>query len=432
MKIIIAILVLFFTSNQVLAYQIKHSISDIEKKLKKEIYFDNCKSVFRVTNPGYMIDREDTYKMSVLIKHNPQNFDINEIIFLDDSRSLKDGIDYSKEEKAKAIFDEFVYQLTMRCGMSYPVSIELYNKYNISEYIFDYELNRNHEMDFQIRLTDKDAEYIFENKNKIASSKKEIKRLEIYENFPHNWTLFGTKLYDKIENLQTIGKFKIYEIKENEKKNDFEFQCVSARTLDDKPLIIDSLTDNRGCIKGNNIDLGLNRYVYGSTSDHHYLIRPDNNNESYSIFIVRYSPLEKRILSITAKTKVTFENDDNCIDIGNQVLDELYEYLISKTNNYLINKKIVGEYLGSHPNRVRVYLSSDQKELYTDEDKINELFAVYGFSCEDDEFSNSHFYVWLTDVFRNLKFEKELQMIEENEKILNEKKLGKDIKEGIL
>ena len=216
------------------------------------------------------------------------------------------------------------------------------------------------------------------------------------------------------------------------KKNDFEFQCVSARTLDDKPLIIDSLTDNRGCIKGNNIDLGLNRYVYGSTSDHHYLIRPDNNNESYSIFIVRYSPLEKRILSITAKTKVTFENDDNCIDIGNQVLDELYEYLISKTNNYLINKKIVGEYLGSHPNRVRVYLSSDQKELYTDEDKINELFAVYGFSCEDDEFSNSHFYVWLTDVFRNLKFEKELQMIEENEKILNEKKLGKDIKEGIL
>ena len=218
MKIIIAILVLFFTSNQALAYQIKHSISDIEKKLKKEIYFDNCKSVFRVTNPGYSIDREDTYKMSVLIKHNPQNFDINEIIFLDDSRSLKDGIDYSKEEKAKRIFDEFVYQLTMRCSMSYPVSIELYNKYNISEYIFDYELNRNHEMDFQIRLTDKDAEYIFANKNKIASSKKEIKRLEIYENFPHYWTLFGTKLYDKIENLQIIGKFKIYEIKENEKK----------------------------------------------------------------------------------------------------------------------------------------------------------------------------------------------------------------------
>ena len=113
-------------------------------------------------------------------------------------------------------------------------------------------------------------------------------------------------------------------------------------------------------------------------------------------------------------------------------MDNNYETLTSKKKNYVVNKKIVSESLGSKRNRVRVYLSSSQKEFYSEEDKINELFAVYGFSCVDDEFSNSHFYIWLTDVFRDLKFVKEFQIIEENEKILNEKKLGKDVKGGIL
>ena len=63
---------------------------------------------------------------------------------------------------------------------------------------------------------------------------------------------------------------------------------------------------------------------------------------------------------------------------------------------------------------------------------MNALFAVYGFGCIRDKSSNSHFYVYLTDVFRDLKFVKEFQIIEENEKILNEKKLGKDVKDGIL
>lgn len=424
----IFLILLFFTSNQVSAYEIKRSISDLEKMLKEEIFFDNCRSVARITD-AYGIDKEDTYKMSVLIKHDPKNFKIREIKFLNDSNTLKDGIHVSKEEKAKNIFDELVYQLKNYCGI-YNVSIKTYNKYNISEYIFDFELNRNWKMDFKIRLTDKNAKYISDNKDEIASSKKEIKKFEIYDNFPHNWTLFGTKLYDKIENLDVIGKFKIYEIKKKEKKNEYELQCVSARTLDDKPLIIDSLTDSRGCVIGN--EIGLTKYVQGYESDNHYLIRPTNNNESFSIFIVRYSPLEKRILSITAKTKTSFENDDNCIDVGNQLLDNLYESFISKPKNYTINKKLVGKN-PSNPNLVRIYLKADQKEFYnTDEDKMNALFAVYGFACVDDRFSNSHFYIYLSDVFRDLKFVKEFQIIEENEKILNKKKLGKDVKEGIL
>ena len=428
----IFLILFFFTSNQVSAYEIKRSISDLEKMLKEEIYFDNCRSVFRVTNPNYAIDREDTYKMSVLIKHNPQNFRIKEIIFLNDSKTLKDGLYVSKEEKSKAIFEELVYQLTYHCGINYPISVSTYKKYNISEYILDYELKPKWEMDIKIRLTDKDAKYISENKDDIASSKKEIKRFEIYDNFPHNWTLFGTKLYDKIENLDIIGKLRIYEIKKKEKKNEYEFQCVSARTLDDKPLIIDTLTDSRGCVIGNEIDFGLTKYVQGYESDHHYLIRPANNNESFSIFIVRYSPLEKRILSITGKSKASFENDENCIDVGNQLLDNLYESFISTPKNYTINKKLVGEN-PSNLNLVRIYLKTDQKEFYgTDEDKMNALFAVYGFGCIRDKSSNSHFYVYLTDVFRDLKFVKEFQIIEENEKILNEKKLGKDVKDGIL
>ena len=428
----IFLILFFFTSNQVSAYEIKRSISDLEKMLKEEIYFDNCRSVFRVTNPNYAIDREDTYKMSVLIKHNPKNFRIKDIIFLNDSKTLKDGLHVSKEEKSKAIFEELVYQLKYQCGINYPVSVSTYKKYNISEYILDYELKPNWEMDIKIRLTDKDAKYISENKDDIVSSKKEIKRFEIYDNFPHNWTLFGTKLYDKIENLEIIGKLRIYEIKKKEKKNKYEFQCVSARTLDDKPLIIDTLTDSRGCVIGNEIDFGLTKYVQGIESDNHYLIRPANNNESFSIFIVRYSPLEKRILSITAKSKASFENDDNCIDVGNQILDNLYESFISTPKNYTINKKLVGEN-PSNPNLVRIYLKTDQKEFYdNDEEKMNALFGVYGFACKDDKSSNSHFYVYLTDAWRDLKFMKEFQIIEENEKILNEKKLGKDVKDGIL
>ena len=50
---------------------------------------------------------------------------------MNDSKTLKDGIYASKEEKAKAIFDELVYQLKNYCGMHYPVSIKTYNKYNI-------------------------------------------------------------------------------------------------------------------------------------------------------------------------------------------------------------------------------------------------------------------------------------------------------------
>ena len=132
----IFLILLFFTSNQVSAYEIKRSISDLEKMLKEEIYFDNCRSVFGVTG----IDKEDTYKMSVLIKHNPKNFRIKEIIFLNDSKTLKDGLYGSKEEKSKMIFEELVYQLTYRCGINYPISLSTYKKYNISEYILDVEL----------------------------------------------------------------------------------------------------------------------------------------------------------------------------------------------------------------------------------------------------------------------------------------------------
>jgi hypothetical protein len=174
----IILTILLFTSNQVSAYEIKRSFSDIEKMLKEEIYFDNCRSVFRVTNPNYAIDREDTYKMSVLIKHNPKNFRIKEIIFLNDSKTLKDGLYVSKEEKSKAIFEELVYQLTYHCGINYPISVSTYKKYNISEYILDYELKPQWQMDIEIRLTDKDARYISENKDKIASSKKKLKDLK--------------------------------------------------------------------------------------------------------------------------------------------------------------------------------------------------------------------------------------------------------------
>jgi len=266
------------------------------------------------------------------------------------------------------------------------------------------------------------------------SSAKEIKRFEIYDNFQHNWTLFGTKLYGKVDNLDIIGKFVIYEIKENEKKNNYEFQCISARTLDDKPLIIDALTDSRGCVIGNEIDFGLTKYAQGYESDHHYLIRPTNNNESYSIFIVRYSPLEKRILSITAKSKGIFKDDENCINVGNQILNNLYESFISTPKNYKITKNKVAQF-GQNPlveNIVRIYLEDDPKEFYdSDEDKMNALFGVYGFTCKDDKSSNSHFYIYLTDAWRNLKIVKEDHIIYENEKILNEKKLGKDIKGDI-
>ena len=68
-------------------------------------------------------------------------------------------------------------------------------------------------------------------------------------------------------------------MKLKKEKNEYELQCVSARTLDDKPLIIDSLNDSRGCVIGN--EIGLTKYVQGYESDNHYLIRPTNNNESF-------------------------------------------------------------------------------------------------------------------------------------------------------
>ena len=138
-----------------------------------------------------------------------------------------------------------------------------------------------------------------------------------------------------------------------------------------------------------------------------------------------------------ADSQILFHKSMDLVDILEQK-NENYSHvkkmvITNKLNSKVqLAKKLVGEN-PSNPNLVRIYLKTDQKEFYdSDEEKMNALFGVYGFGCIRDKSSNSHFYVYLTDAWRDLKFVKEFQIIEENEKILNEKKLGKDVKDGIL
>ena len=256
---------------------------------------------------------------------------------------------------------------------------------------------------------------------------KELKNFKIYENFPYNWTLFGTKLYDKVENVNAIGKFDFLDVKDS--SGNIKYNCIGALSFDDKPLTIESVTDNNGCIINNNIDYGLSNFAKGIYNEH-YIINPKNYNEYFSIYIVRYSPLEKRILSITAKKRVTHDSKEVCEDEGKIILESINNDL-SKQNNFIID--MVSTSQGPYIAIGYDYMTANQ---YTEEQLAEKLGAAYVYSCIRDESSKYHFYIFLTDTWRDFKISRELLLIEENEilkeKINNEKNLGNVTKQGVL
>jgi len=268
--------------------------------------------------------------------------------------------------------------------------------------------------------------FIFFTISKIVFS-NELKSFNIYDNFPYNWTLFGTKLYDKVENVNAIGKFDFLDIKDS--SGNVNYKCVGALSFDGKPLTIKSVTDNDGCIINNNIDYGLGDFAIGIYNEH-YIINPKNYNEYFSIYIVRYSPLEKRILSITAKKRVAHDSEEVCDDEGKIIIESIYKDL-SKQNNFII------DIVSTNPEPY-IALGYDYNTAYqyTEEQLAEKIGAAYAYSCIDDQYSKDHLYIYLTDTWRDFKISRELLIMEENEilkeKTNNQKNIGKALKNGVL
>ena len=422
-KFILIILLLLTTSNYTKAYELKATVSEIENELN-QFYrqnYETCSHFNRLRN--LIISAEDEYKVILLIKHDKETFDVKDIVLLDET-NLHD-------DKFRGILDNIVSWYNNCRAHSIQTSIPFFKSQNISEYILEYEL-KNWERSINIKLTEKDIRKISEGKNQVNSSDVSVKKFDIYNNYLYNWTLFGVKLYDKIENVNVIGKFKIHNYK---KDNGYDYQCLFASTINDKPLLIPSITDEKGCINAN-MDIGLEKYVYGFNNDLHYIVEPPKKNDFFSTYIVRYSPLEKRILSITAKKKNETSSVDICVDEGNMIIDSLNENLLTQNNNLIMNKykfedTIIYKTLG------RIAVGYDPELLYgvSEDEQIKNLGAVYGFDCVKGEF-NTHFYFFLTTIYRDLKIYKEFDIIEENklldQKIRSEENIKNVLKNDIL
>ena len=422
-KFILIILLLLITSNYTKAYELKATVSEIENELN-QFYrqnYETCPHFNRLRN--LIISAEDEYKVILLIKHDKDTFDVKDIVLLDET-NLHD-------DKFRGILENIVSWYNSCRAHSIQTSIPFFKSQNISEYILEYEL-KNWERSINIKLTEKDIRKISEGKNQVNSSDVSVKKFDIYNNYLYNWTLFGFKLYDKIKNVNVFGKFKIHNYK---KDNGYDYQCLFASTINDKPLLIPSITDEKGCINAN-MDIGLEKYVYGFNNDLHYIVEPPNKNDFFSTYIVRYSPLEKRILSITAKKKNETSSVDICVDEGNMIVDGLNDNLLAQYNNVIVNKyKFNDTTLGKTLQGIAVGYDPDTLYGLSEEQKIRNLGAVYRFDCVEEQFT-THFYFFLTTIYRDLKIYKEFDIIEENklldQKIRSEENIKNVLKNDIL
>ncbi len=421
MKRFIFLILLLTTSKNLIAYELKTTVSEIENELK-QFYRQNYETCPHFNRLGNMIiSAEDDYKVILLIKHDEDTFDVKDIVLLDET-NLHD-------DKFRGILENIVSWYNSCRAHPIQTSIPFFKSQNISEYILEYELKGR---SINIKLTEEDIRKISEGKNQVNSSDVSVKKFDIYNNPPYNWTLFGVKLYDKIENVNVIGKFKIHNYK---KDNGNDYQCLLASTINDEPLLIPSITDEKGCINANT-DIGLQTYVYGFNNDLHYIVEPPNKNDFFSTYIVRYSPLEKRILSIAGKKKNETSSVDICVDEGNMIVDGLNDNLLAQYNNVIVNKyKFNDTTLSKTLQGIAVGYDPDTLYGLSEEQKIRNLGAVYRFDCVEGQFT-THFYFFLTTIYRDLKIYKEFDIIEENklldQKIQSEENIKNVLKNDIL
>ena len=422
-KFILIILLLLTTSNYTKAYELKATVSEIENELK-QFYRQNYETCPYFNRLGNMIiSAEDDYKVILLIKHDEDTFDVKDIVLLDET-NLHD-------DKFRGILDNIVSWYNSCRAHSIQTSIPFFKSQNISEYILEYELKGR---SINIKLTEEDIRKISEGKNQVNSSDVSVKKFDIYNNPPYNWTLFGVKLYDKIENVNIIGKFKWHTYKTDK---GYDEQCIFASTLNNKPLLIPSITDEKaitgekGCINSSLFN-GLRKFV----NDDHYIVEPPNKNDFFSIYIVRYSPLSKRILSIAGKKKNETSSIDICVDEGNMIVDGLNDNLLAQYNNVIVNKyKFNDTTLSKTLQGIAVGYDPDTLYGLSEEQKIRNLGAVYRFDCVEGQFT-THFYFFLTTIYRDLKIYKEFDIIEENklldQKIQSEENIKNVLKNDIL
>ena len=419
-KFTLIILLLLITSNYTKAYELKATVSEIENELKKfyRQNYETCPHFNRLGN--LIISAEDDYKVILLIKHDEDSFDVKDIVLLDET-NLHD-------DKFRGILENIVSWYNSCRAHSIQTSIPFFKSQNISEYILEYELK---ERSINIKLTEEDIRKISEGKNQVNSSDVSVKKFDIYNNPPYNWTLFGVKLYDKIENVNIIGKFKWHTYKTDK---GYDEQCIFASTLNNKPLLIPSITDEKaitgekGCINSSVFN-GLRKFV----NDDHYIVEPPNKNDFFSTYFVRYSPLTKRILSIAGKKKNETSSVDICVDEGNMIVDGLNDNLLAQYNNVIVNKyKFNDTTLNKTLQSIAVGYDPDTLYGLSEEQKIKNLGAVYGFDCVKGDFYNDNdFFFFLTTIYRDLKIYKEFDIMEEN-KLLDQKIRSEDNIKNVL
>ena len=263
--------------------------------------------------------------------------------------------------------------------------------------------------------------------NQTASSKEyqkeESSGYDIYNNIDFNWTLFGTRLYDKIDNVKLIGKF-VLDRKE-------AVYCLTD--LKQKPLNINPATNKKGCLK----DFAglITDYIprVGLKYNSYYLIEPLNKNDLFSIYIIEYSPLEKRILRILARKDAT-TSMEICDDEGNKFISIIDENL-SENKKYSF-QKLKKEF--SSKFEIRLNPKNNELKNKTGEDEVDNIQALYYFKCNQgiSGVERANLFLILEDIYSSRKSRKEIDIIEkmqsQTDKENSEEIIESKTKDGLL
>ena len=373
-------------------------INKIETKLHKII--SGCMNYLRIP----LLLESETYKFTYLLSIGNDGSVPNYQLFQNQSLDLRGSNDFEKEIKTQ--LDVCVYEI--------PKNF-LEKDFNINNYDFylTYSFSVNsYNLTSTLSFTEDTLQEIIKNKKTYldkVSTDMETKGFKIYENFPHNWTLFGIKLYDKIENLNIIGKIT---------RNFDKDSCYEVKSLNGQKLIINQITDNKGCLISGSYDL------FGTIGSLNYLVEPKNKNDLFSLYIISYSPLEERILSILARTGKSLGSQEVCANQGNLIIENIYDKL-SKQINFRVHKykKEYPRYFGSG-NLIyyKVTLDYHPNNLGGD---FKDLFADYNFQCENidyDSVDETYLQLQLNDIYYGYKQDEERRIIEENKLQLKKNK----------
>ena len=274
-----------------------------------------------------------------------------------------------------------------------------------------------------------------ETKNQTAKSNSKEKSTSASDDYI-NYTLFGENLYKSIDTLEVIGEVYYWDRLKTiwDEKKRFKFAkknnlIVQSKSLGNiyaynlilspdtkEPVVLDGITDANGVVK-----LGSRGFPIIPYYKNHLIIKPKNKNELFDLYLVTYSPVSKKILTIRAKTKKKYYDYALCtndIKIWNDYLLDKFRQdskNIITTDYKKINPNV---YLGNVDSFDKLPASAQKIKAagfvlgkFPTVDKYNFTTARISYACANSDFSD---YAWikLADIDVRQKINKDFEILQ--------------------